>query len=84
MPLTLPIFKFVNWKQTQRVPLVIYEGLEAIDVRSEGSVRAGSNAKEVERQYSCSFGAILMDEKIWFIFSYLVSLNFFPKNNFFG
>jgi len=66
MPLSSPIIEFVNWQKTQRVPFVVYADLEAIDVRSDASVKAGLNTKEIERQYPCSFGAILLDERSWF------------------
>ena len=61
-----PTFEFVNWQISQRVPFVVYADLGAIDVLSESLVRVGSNTKEVERQYACSFRTILVREGKWF------------------
>ena len=66
MPLSSPIIEFLNWQRTQRVLFVVYADLEAIDLRSDDSVEAGLNTKEIERQYLCSFGAVLVDERSWF------------------
>ena len=66
MPLSSPIIEFVIWKKTQRVPFVVYADLEAIDIRSDNSVKAGLNTKEIARQYPCSFGGILVDERSCF------------------
>ena len=62
----MPVFsshvEFQNWQKTQRVPFVVYADLGAIDYRFVDASRLGSNTKEIERQYPCSFGAILADE----------------------
>ena len=60
MPISSPTIEFVNWQKT---PFVVYADLEAIDVCSEDAQRTGSNTKEIESQYPCSFGAILLDER---------------------
>ena len=66
MPLSSPIIEFVNWQKTQKVPFIVYADLEAVDARSDDSVKIGLNTKEFDRQYPCSFGAVLVDEKSWF------------------
>ena len=66
MPVSSSIIEFVNWQKNQRVPFVVYVDFEVIDVRSDDSVKAGLNTKEIERQYPCSFSAILLDAKSWF------------------
>ena len=53
----------LQWKKTQRVPFVVYADLEAIDVRSVDASKPGFNTKEIERQYACTFGAILVHER---------------------
>ena len=64
MPISSPTIEFVNWQKTQKVPFVVYADLEAIDVCSVDAQRTGSYTRETERQYPCSFGAILVDERI--------------------
>ena len=63
MPVSSPHVEFQNWQKTQRVPFVVYADLEAIYVSSVDASRLGSNTKEIERQYRCSFGAILVDKR---------------------
>ena len=63
MPISSPTIEFVNWQKTQKVPFVVYADLEAIDVCSVDAQRIGSFTKEIERQYPCSFDAILVDER---------------------
>ena len=63
MPVFSPNVDFQNWQKTQRVPFVVYADLEAIDVHSVDAGKIGSNTKDNERQYPCSFRAILVDER---------------------
>ena len=66
MPISSPTIEFVNWQKTPKVPFVVYADLEAIDVCSVDAQKISSNTKEIERQYPCSFGAILVDERSFF------------------
>ena len=76
--LTCALFvEFVNWQKTQRVPFFVYADLEAIDVPSNLSTTVGSNTKEIEKQFPCSFGAVLMDDRCEF-----VNIRFFDIKNF--
>ena len=61
MAVSLPNVEFKIRQKTQRVPFVVYAHLEAINVRSVDANKLCSNTKEIERQYPCSFGAILVD-----------------------
>ena len=63
MPVSSPNVEFQNWQKTQRVPFVVYADLEAIDDRSVDASKLDSNTKEIERQYPCSFGDLLVDER---------------------
>ena len=77
MPTCAPFVEFVNWQKTQRVPFIVYADLEAIDVPSNPSTTVGSNTKEIEKQFPCSFGAVLIDDR-----SKFVSIRFFGIKNF--
>ena len=66
--------KFKNWRKTFKCPFVVYADLEALDVRTEAFesveelVRNGLNESSassfvVEKQYPCSFGAVLVDSR---------------------
>ena len=66
--------KFKNWQKTFKCPFVVYADLEALDVRTEAFesveelVRKGFNESSassfvVEKQYPCSFGAVLVDSR---------------------
>ena len=59
--LLLPPPSELSIGKRQRVPIVVYADLEAIDVRSISPVTVGANTKEIEKQYPCSFGAVLLD-----------------------
>ena len=67
MPTCALFVEFVNWQKTQRVPFIVYADLEAIDVPSNLSTTVGSNTKETEKQFSCSFGAVLIDDRSKFV-----------------
>ena len=69
MPISSSTIEFLNRQKIQKVAFVVYAGLEAIDVCSVDAQRIGSNTKEIEKQYPCSFGAILVDGRSWFLFT---------------
>ena len=67
MPTCALFVEFVTWQKTQRVPFIVYADLEAFDVPSNPSTTVGSNTKEIEKQFPCSFGAVLIDDRSKFV-----------------
>ena len=66
--------KFKNWQKTFKCPFVVYAGLEALDVRTEdfelaeelletGLNKGGASSCVTENQFSCRFGAVLVDSR---------------------
>ena len=67
MPSFSPTNEFVYWQKTQRAPFDVFVDLGAIDVCSVDAQRIGSNTNKTERQYPCSFGVFLVNEKSCFL-----------------
>ena len=75
MPTCAPFVEFVNWQKTQRVPLMFTQIRKLYQVNPCNTV--GSNTKEIERHFPCSFGAVLINER-----SKIVSIRFFVIKKF--
>ena len=74
MPEEGTTLRFKNWQKTFKCPFVVYADLEALDVRTDdfepveeivknGLNQGSASSFVVEKQYPCSFGAVLVDSR---------------------